>query len=59
MPAKRILSVFLASTLCVGMLPGLSYQAKADDSVKIPIFQDPSYSFAERAADLVARMTPA
>ena len=30
---------------------------RADEGAAIPIYEDTSYSFAERAADLVARMT--
>jgi len=59
MPRKRILSILLVFSLCLGMLPQISFPAKAEESTSIPIFEDPSYSFAERAADLVARLTPA
>jgi len=44
------------------MLQGLTFSAMAEgedpvpDPAPIPIYMDPSYSFAERAADLVARM---
>jgi len=42
------------------MLQGLTFTAIAEDPeptpAPIPIYMDPSYSYAERAADLVARM---
>ncbi len=59
MQKKRILSMFTALVLCLSMLPAVSGPALADGetAVPVPIFQDTSYSFAERAADLVARMS--
>jgi len=70
---KHVLPVFLALVMTIGMLPvsnALSYdtvlEAQKDEAVTLattleetPIFEDSSgeYSFAERAADLVARLS--
>lgn len=58
MQKRRIMSLILTIMLCIGMLPAMSAPAFADeDPEPIPIYMDPSYSYAERAADLVGRMT--
>src|SRR5690242_1808823 len=49
------LSVGLAAAPSLASPPTLAAQG----ATAIPIYLDPSYSFAERAADLVARLTPA
>ena len=70
---KHVLPVFLALVMTIGMLPvsnALSYntvlEVQGDEAVtpaatlaETPIFEDSSgeYSFAERAADLVARLS--
>lgn len=59
MQKRRVLSLILTILLCIGMLPAMSMPAAAEDTAAIPIYMDPSYSYAERAADLVARMTAA
>jgi beta-glucosidase len=48
-------SIALAASLLVGLLP--APMAHAEDTPAVPIYMDPSYSYAERAADLVGRMT--
>ena len=62
MQKRRALSIFLILALCISMLQGLTLTVMAEDSEPdpepIPIYMDSSYSFAERAADLVARMNP-
>ena len=61
--SKRILAALLCLVMLIGMLPAVTVTAApepiADEPVvsQIPIYEDTSYSFAERAADLVARMT--
>jgi beta-glucosidase len=57
MQKRRVLSLILTIMLCIGMIPAMSTAASAEDTAAIPIYLDPSYSFEERAADLVARMT--
>ena len=57
MQKKRVLSLILTIALCIGLLPATTMTAFADDPEPIPIYMDPSYSFAERAADLVGRMS--
>lgn len=59
MKQKRILSIILTITLCISLFPVMPLTALADDPepTPTPIYMDPSYSYAERAADLVARMT--
>jgi beta-glucosidase len=59
MPKKWVLYLTLTIALCIGLLPVMSLAALADDPTPtpIPIYMDPSYSYAERAADLVGRMT--
>ena len=48
--------IALIVVLCAALPIGLPGEAVGDPP--LPIYQDPSYSFGERAADLVARMTP-
>lgn len=55
MQKKRLLSLILAAVLCLGLFPATAAAAEGEEA--IPIFEDTSYSFEERAADLVARMT--
>ncbi len=57
MQMRRVLSLILAILLCIGMLPAMSITAFAEETEQVPIFMDSSYSYAERAADLVARMS--
>ncbi len=59
MITKRILSLVITVALCMSLLPAISLTASAEDAPApaVPIFEDPTYSYAERAADLVARMT--
>ena len=64
---SRALAWLLAVVMILGMLPATFAAEKAepievlnaDEAIDptIPIFENPQYSFAERAADLVARMT--
>ncbi|NLY42942.1 MAG: carbohydrate-binding protein [Clostridiaceae bacterium] len=55
---KRILSMVLIFSLCISLFGVLPVQVAAEeDGEEIPIYMDTSYSFIERAADLVARMT--
>jgi beta-glucosidase len=44
-------------SVLVGSVLGLTVAMSATSVAATPIYQDPSYSFAERAADLVSRMT--
>lgn len=56
--SKRILSLLLAIILCMGMFGIFPVQVSADEPEEVtPIYLDTSYSFEERAADLVSRMT--
>ena len=57
MQRNRVLSLILTIALFIGLLPATTLVAFADDPAPIPIYMDPSYSFAERAADLVGRMS--
>lgn len=57
MQKRRVISLILTILLCIGMLPAMSMTAFAEETEPIPIYMDPSYTFAERAADLVARMS--
>ena len=60
MQRRRALSILLILAVCISMLQGLTLTVMAEDPAPepapIPIYMDPSYSYAERAADLVARM---
>src|SRR6059058_3932769 len=44
-------------SVLVGSVLGITLTLSATAAAATPIYQDPSYSFAERAADLVSRMT--
>lgn len=59
MQKKRILSLIAAAALLIGMLPTAALPVLAADETPKPIFEDTSYSFEERAADLIARMSVA
>jgi len=56
---SRGIAWLICLVMLLGMLPAVSLAADGDDAIDptIPIFENPQYSFAERAADLVARMT--
>ncbi|WP_328461723.1 glycoside hydrolase family 3 C-terminal domain-containing protein [Streptomyces sp. NBC_00448] len=54
-PRRRVLLAVLSSLVCVSGLAGFSRPAAAADTE--PIYLDTHYSFQERAADLVSRMT--
>ena len=58
--SKKILSLALVLCMCMG-LNTMPVQAEPGDEVssETPIYMDPSYSYAERAADLVGRMSTA
>ncbi|MBO0867297.1 MAG: glycoside hydrolase family 3 C-terminal domain-containing protein [Micromonosporaceae bacterium] len=58
---SRIATLATVVVLCAAapLAAGPPDQATAQSSTGVPIYLDPSYSFAERAADLVARLTPA
>ena len=51
---RRWLSLGMTGALCLGLVPMSVFAAEGD---AVPIYMDPSYSFEERAADLVARMS--
>ena len=53
---KRILSIGLTLAMCAGMIPTTALPAAAVED-PVPIYLDTNYSFEERAADLVARMS--
>ena len=57
--SKKILSLSLVFCLCMGLFTAMPVQAAESEagSTQTPIYMDPSYSYAERAADLVGRMT--
>ncbi|QOX61927.1 DUF1349 domain-containing protein [Anoxybacterium hadale] len=57
--SKRILSLSLVLCMCMGLFTVMPVHAvEADAGVtQTPIYMDPSYSYAERAADLVGRMS--
>ena len=58
MRSKRILSIGLTLAMCAGMVPATALPAAAvEDPAPVPIYLDTQYSFEERAADLVARMS--
>ena len=55
---NRILSLVLIISLCLCMFEFYPIQVAADEpDEETPIYLDTSYSFEERAADLVSRMT--
>jgi beta-glucosidase len=54
--SKKVLS---AITVCALLLGSVQFPATAVAADDVPIYQDKSYSFEERAADMVARMTTA
>ncbi len=55
---KRSIVWLLCVAMLLGMLPVVSLAAEGEAiDPSIPIFENPQYSFEERAADLVARMT--
>ena len=56
MRTRSVLIALVVTGLCAALPIGLPGEAVGDPPP--PIYQDTSYSFAERAADLVARMTP-
>ncbi len=60
MRKRRAGLIVLAGGLCALAVAGASDVQRATGAaadVPTPIYQDPSYSFQERAADLVSRMT--
>ena len=63
MKMKKLMAMFLAGVMAAGSLSGITTAAgaekvEASETVKeTPIYLDTSYSFEERAADLVSRMT--
>src|ERR1700753_135877 len=64
MRTRRVAMTALAGSLCALAVVGGSEIQRASGSAKVaadatptPIYKDPSYSFQERAADLVSRMT--
>lgn len=61
MKQKRILSIILTIALCIGFIPAMPQTVLAEEptATEVPIYMDDSYSYAERAADLVARMSVA
>ena len=58
---KRGIAWLICLVMLLSMLPAVSLaadpEAPGEGEAAIPIYEDTSYSFAERAADLVARMT--
>ena len=54
-PRRRVLLAVLSSLACVSSLAGFSRPVAHADTA--PIYLDTHYSFEERAADLVSRMT--
>src|SRR3954454_19564373 len=56
MRARRGLIVAMVAGVCAPLPFGLPGAATGD--APVPIYQNGSYSFGERAADLVARLTP-
>ncbi len=54
---KKILSLALVLCMCLGLFPAIPVYAAGDETPQTPIYMDPSYSYAERAADLVGRMS--
>ncbi len=59
MVMKRMVALIMVAALCMSFVPMVSVaeDAPATEVPAVPIYQDKSYSFSERAADLVARMT--
>jgi beta-glucosidase len=64
MSKYRVVATTLAGSLCALAVAGSSQiqgaagsTQLAADATPTPIYKDPSYSFSERAADLVSRMT--
>lgn len=59
--SKRILSLTLVLCMCMGLFTVMPVHATESDAgvtqTQTPIYMDPSYSYAERAADLVGRMS--
>ncbi len=55
---SRSLYTALFALLCVAIVAALPGAERSRAAGSTPIYQDPSYTPAERAADLVARMTP-
>ena len=55
----RIGILSIVAGLCAAIPVAASPSSPALAAGATPIYLDPSYSFAERAADLVARLTPA
>ncbi len=56
--SKKILSLALVLCMCMGLtvVPVQAVEGEGESS-ETPIYMDPSYSYAERAADLVGRMS--
>ena len=58
---RKVLSLVLALSICLSVFSVLPVQVAAEPDGEtdpgIPIYLDTSYSFAERAADLISRMT--
>ena len=56
---SRGIAWLICLVMLLGMLPVVSLAADDAEAIdpSIPIFENPQYSFAERAADLVARMS--
>ncbi len=58
MQKKRLLSLVLAIGMIISLLPAMTLGASAEaPAAALPIYKDPSYSFAERAADIVANLS--
>ncbi len=55
--AKRSLSLMAVLALCMGIFGMVAPTAPVAEETPVPIYMDTSYTFAERAADLVSRMT--
>ena len=56
--SKKILSLALVLCMCMGLNTAPVQAVEGDEGTsQTPIYMDPSYSYAERAADLVGRMT--
>ena len=56
---SRGIALLVCLVMLLGMLPVVSLAADSAETIDptIPIYENPQYSFAERAADLVARMS--
>ncbi len=48
---QKVTALIVFSLLMMAFMPG-------GEKIKKPIYLNPAYSFNERAADLVSRMTP-